>query len=403
MAAAYRDYLIETHGLEKIKPHSENLPLDLYLFGGDREPSLFGSTLVETTTFDQAREIVSELHTAGVSDMDVTFMGWTDGGYQQSLPKRFPVESNLGGSDGLSRLIEDVKRIGGRFYLDDNYVEAISGNGFQARAYAVRDSNERVIEQRINREGFSFARLKREYWVQPERSLHYLQQDMEKFKELGVDGLSHNMMGEMLFSDGNPKKPSTRKQSAEVYQEMLRLTKEELGSARITYGNAYLLGQADHISYLPLTSSFDLLARETVPFYPIAIHGLITYSGQPGNLRDENRLGFLQSVEFGALPAYLLTYEDTGLLKDSFTRWIYSGQYENWKNTIVEEYQRMNEALGDVQDSFIVNHREVASNVYETTYENGKKIIVNYNDMPHFEDGIRIDPYDFAVTGEVVR
>lgn len=399
MADAYRRYLMEKWDLNRIQPRSEHLPLDLYLFGADREPSIFGSSLVKTTTFDEAREIVSQLNTAGVSEMDVTFMGWTDGGYRRNLPKRFPVEKALGGESGLSRLSEDVKRIGGRFYLDDNYVEAYSGTGFRARAHALRDSNERVIEERVFSRGFSFVRAKKQYWIQPGRSLEMLNDNLDRYKRMEVDGISHDYIGQRLFSDSNPTKSLDRKESSELYQEMMRRTKEELGGARVTFGNAYLLGQTDHISYIPLTSSYDLLAREDVPFFPIAIHGLISYSAQPGNLRDENRLGLLKSVEYGALPAYLLTYEDSDLLKDSYTRWIYSGTFTNWKNTIVEEYQRMDAALADVQNSFIVNHRNIARGVYETTYENGKQIIVNYNDIPYSGAGIEVDANDFAVIG----
>lgn len=399
MADAYRRYLIEKWGMDRIQPRSDHLPLDLYLFGADREPSIFGSSLVKTTTFDEARDIVSQLHTAGINEMDVTFMGWSNGGYMRNLPKRFPVEKALGGESGLSRLAEDIKRIGGKFYLDDNYVEAYSGTGFRARAHALRDSNERVIEERVFSRGFSFVRAKKQYWVQPGRSLEQLNDNLDRYKKMEVDGISHDVIGERLFSDGNPTKSLTRRETSEIYQEMLRRTKEELGGTRITFGNAYLLGQTDHISYIPLTSSYDLLARESVPFFPISIHGLISYSAQPGNLRDENRLGLLKSVEYGALPAYLLTYEDSDLLKDSYTRWIYSGTFANWQNTIVEEYQRMDAALADVQDSFIVNHRNIARGVYETTYENGKQIVVNYNDTPYSGPGIEVDAHDFAVIG----
>jgi hypothetical protein len=397
MAAAYRKYLMEEKDMKRIEPKTDHIPLDLYLFGGDREPGIFGTSLVVTTTFDQAREIFNTLESAGVGDQDVTYLGWESGGYMRSLPARFPPEKRLGGEAGLSRLIEDVHRLGSRIYLDDNYVVAYSGGSFKARTDALRDSNKRVIEESMGSQGFSFIRTKKKYWMQPALSLKYLIGDLPKYGELGIDGISHNVIGDYIHSDNNPSKPSTRENTMDVYRQILNRTMAKLGSARVTHGNAYVLGLADHISMLPLSSSYDMLARNSVPFYPIAIHGLVSYSAEPGNLQDESRNGFLKSIEYGAAPAYLLTYKDSSLLKDSFTKWIYSSQYREWLNTVVKEYQLMDEALGDVRNRFIVNHRQLAPGVYETSYDSGKRIVVNYNATAYSLDGINVKPYDFTV------
>ncbi|UVI31451.1 DUF5696 domain-containing protein [Paenibacillus spongiae] len=399
MAAAYRSYLMEEKGMQRIKPRSDHIPLEVSFFGGDREPSIFGSKLVETTTFDQAREIVDKFNAAGINEMNVTFTGWSTGGYMRYLPKRFPPENSLGGTDGLSRLIEAVHRHGNRIFLDDNYVTAFSGNGFLARSKAIRDSNARVVEDQIGFSGFTFRKATRKYWMQPNLSLDYTTESLPAYKELGIDGLRHDVIGDLLYSDNNPSNPYTREQTADVFEQMLEKTKDELGQVRVTHGNAYVLGKADHISALPLSVSYDLLAKQSVPFYPIAIHGLVTYSGQPGNLRDEYNFEMLNSVEYGALPAYLLTYEDPGILKDTYTRYIFSSAYSEWLDTIVEEYKRISAVLGGLQDSLIVNHRQIADEVFETTYDNGQSVVVNYGEVPYEAGSVSVKPKDFALVG----
>lgn len=399
MATTYRNYLMEEKGLERIKSNAAHLPLEVNFFGGDREPSMFGSKLVKTTTFDQAREIVEKLNSAGIPELNVTFTGWSTGGYMRYLPKRFPPEKSLGGTDGLSRLIEAVHRQGNLIFLDDNYLTAYSGNGFVARGNAIRDSNARVVEEQIGYSGFTFRKATKKYWMQPDLSLEYTIDSLPAYKELGIDGLRHDEIGDMLYSDNNPSNPYTREATADVFQQMLEQTKAELGQARVTHGNAYVLGKADHISSLPLGASYDLLAKQSVPFYPIAIHGLITYSSQPGNLRDEYNYELLSSVEYGALPAYLLTYEDPGILKDTYTRYIFSSSYSEWMNTIIEEYKRVDAVLGGLQDSLIVNHRKIAEDVFETAYDNGHTVVVNYGDFPYQAGSTSVKPKDFALLG----
>lgn len=399
MASTYRSYLMEAKGLQRLKPEKDHIPLEVSFFGGDREPSILGSKLVKTTTFDQAREIVEKLNAVGVSELNVTFTGWSTGGYMRYLPKRFPPEKSLGGTDGLSRLIEAVHRYGNRIYLDDNYVTAFSGNGFLARGKAIRDTNARVVEDQIGFSGFTFRKATRKYWMQPNLSLAYTTDSLPSYKELGIDGLRHDVIGNLLYSDNNPSNPYTREATADVFEQILEKTREELGQARVMHGNAYVLGKANHISALPLSVSYDLLAKQSVPFYPIAIHGLVTYSGQPGNLRDEYNFEMLNSVEYGALPAYLLTYEDPGILKDTYTRYIFSSAYSEWLNTIVEEYKRMDAVLGGLQDKLIVNHRQIADEVFETTYDNGQAVIVNYGEDPYEAGSISVKPKDFALVG----
>lgn len=284
--------------------------------------------------------------------------------------------------------------------MDDNYVTAYSGSGFFARGDAIRDSNARVVEDQIGYSGFTFRRATRKYWMHPDLSSKYLADSLPEYKELGVDGLQHDVIGDILYSDHTPSNPYTRKETSDVFGELLTTTKKELGEVRVSHGNAHLLGKTDHISLLPLSPSYDLLAKNSVPFYPIAIHGLISYSGKPGNLRDEYHFELLKSVEYGAQPAYLLTYEDPGILKDTYTRNIFSSAYSEWMDTIVEEYKRVNAVLGNLQDQLIVNHRQIADQVFETTYENGTRVIVNYGETAYRSGSIEVGPNDFSLAGE---
>jgi hypothetical protein len=392
MASTYRQYLIEEEGLTRIEEAS--FPLNLALMGGDRKQALLGKKLVASTTFEQAREMVRFLYDEGIDDFDVTYMGWEKNGYLQDTPGRFPPSRELGGADGLSKLAEQVHQKGGRLYLSDNYNAALGDNqGFQPKYDAVRDLNGKVISENL---GLKTTK----YWIHPDLSWKMLNNNFEAYKTLDVDGLYFTGLGEAVFSDETASNRIPRETAGAIFGKMAQATREQLGDARVAHGNAYMFPYVDHIGSLPFDTSYDMLATETVPFLPIALHGLIAYSGLPLNVQDEAKIGFLKSVEYGALPSYLLTYDDPAELKFTLSRWIYSSQFEAWRDQISSEYKELKDNVGGLGNQLIANHRKVAAGVYETTYEGGTKVLVNYNKTAVTIDGEIIEPEDYAVVAK---
>ena len=66
-------------------------------------------------------------------------------------------------------------------------------------------------------------------------------------------------------------------------------------------------------------------------------------------------------------------------------------------------YRTLNDVMAGVQDAAIVRHREMAQNVYQTTYANGIAVIVNYNDTGVQIDGREVDAKDYLVIKEEVN
>src|SRR5699024_11997544 len=75
----------------------------------------------------------------------------------------------------------------------------------------------------------------------------------------------------------------------------------------------------------------------------------------------------------------------------------YKTYYQDREEEMTSQYKKYNDALSDVQNQFITDHREIANGVFETTYEKGKKIVVNYNSDPYIEDDIEVEAEDFII------
>jgi len=60
----------------------------------------------------------------------------------------------------------------------------------------------------------------------------------------------------------------------------------------------------------------------------------------------------------------------------------WSTHYDFWRDEVIRQYQTM-ETLAPLINQFIVDHARLAEGVYQTTYEDGTRVVVNYNAAPY--------------------
>ncbi|WP_165452697.1 DUF5696 domain-containing protein, partial [Paenibacillus thalictri] len=395
MAARYRDYLMQSQGLQKLKNTGSKLPLYLDIVGGDRKNGLLWDSYIPATTTSQAMEMVKRLYGLGVEKMNINYVGWQTGGYS-SHGGLFPVDQRLGGNDGMKRFIEFAHSLQMPVTLTANYTLSDSGgNGFNSRYDGLRNLAGRVLdfENYYNKEVSTL--------VSPGFSLKTVERDLPLYKELGADGIHFEQgIGQQLNSDFNDRYFASRTEAMGIQKRILQAAKQTLGGVSVEQPNGYTAGVINHLHRLADDYSYDLMTSRPIPFAQIALHGLVTYSSEWANVRDQFKNGFLRSVEYGANPSFLFANAESREMKGAYSLWYYSLNYRDWELTAVEEYQRYNQALGDVQDKFITGHRQLADQVYETTYETGKRIIVNYGAELYTDGTVRVPASDFiAIPG----
>ena len=81
---------------------------------------------------------------------------------------------------------------------------------------------------------------------------------------------------------------------------------------------------------------------------------------------------------------------------------LYSLEYSNWLDEANYIYTSVNDIIADVQDQYIISHERLSENVYKTTYEEGKQIIVNYGSEDYTDEALNVTvgSYDFLVIEE---
>lgn len=366
MAKAYRDYMTETGKLnEPLKP-VEHTPLYLKIMGGNYTEAFSKIKYITATTFPQATNIVNGLLEKGVANLKVIYYGWQNQG-DYDLYDRFPIEESLGGETAAKAFVSNMTKHGIDVMFEDDFVWIDSDNSdLSGKTNGIRGIDETVFVD----EGWFISK--------PSRTVAMAYQTIEKLKEIGISGILYNWMGEMVFHDYDPSGIETRSDTIAVYDGLLEYTQKTLGTAGVYRGNDYAVGQSDFIANLPHESSYDFMVDETVPFYPIALHGYVSYSFGDGNLRNDVETEFLKAIEYGAVPSFFLTHEDSRKLKYTAASFLFSSQYEKWTDRILKEYEAF-DSLAGLYSQTIKNHEKLSENRFATVYEDGTRVIVDYN------------------------
>jgi len=385
MAERYRQYLMDDKGLKRLQPEHSDIPLYVSIIGGDRERGTLSDLYIKGTSTAEAERIVGSMHASGIRNMSLTYVGWQQGGVS-SFGATFPVDSRIGGNDGMKRFVDYAHRLGYRVYLDTEYgINNTGANGFREEFHAMVN----LAGHTIGEEGVSI--------VSDKFAEQLTKSDLDNFKKLGVDGLAVSRIGGNLYSDYNTKYGAGRDEARDVQEGILIMVKEELGGVIGSGSNFYALPHVDAVQGMVADYSYDLFTDEAVPFAQIATHGLVSYTFHFANNREENVNDFLREIEYGAAPSYVFTAAETKEFINSYNTVFYSTNFDDWGSRVSQEYARFNEALGDVQDQFIVGHRTLADKVKETVYANGKKVIVNYNTEPYADGDIEVPAQNFIV------
>ncbi len=390
LAVAYRDHLIRQNTFANAADRAFDVQLDF--LGLERENYVFGKQDVVMTSFDQTRQMLSELKAAGVDEMSVVLRGWQDQGLTGGVPTdNFDPAGSLGGKSGLKELRQWAEQEGIDFALEAD-VLSVNTETHPTLTYS---AFKKITSATWSRPTFGkvYATLN---YLTPSVSAEMAAKLTADMKNEGLTGVSFTGITQLLADYYYKGAYHDSSEMAAIYTDALKDAGEKL-TVTLSSPNAYLWSSANVVSDMPIGGSDYTYTDAEVPFLAIALSGQVPYYAEYVNFQANTRAFFLHLMEQGARPAFLLTWEDPIEMKNTNSSGIYSSRYELYADMIKTWYTDLKGLYDTVgEDGMIVDHVRAGEMVC-VTWDNGTKVYLNFGDREAQMDGVTLGKLEWKV------
>ncbi len=392
MAKAYQEYLFGKYEGYFVKKEHTQAPAVIELIGAvDKVQQVVGIPLLKPlklTNFTEAKEIMEDLRNAGIQNMSVKLTGWMNGGVRQKMLNKIRTVSELGSKKSLEALVSYAKQEQISFYFGGttNYAK---NSGMLDGFFSFSDAARKVSKERAQIYDYLSVTYTEDvteepYYLLNTKNIGSAMEVLNGYAAKRGAGVALEDVGDMLSSDFVREAPVSRQKALLLQTDKLMQMEQAGTGLMINKGNDYAVPYSDMITNMNLDGYAYTIIDRTVPFYQIALHGYVDYTGEALNLTQNAEQELLKSAECGAGLMFTLMKESAfALQKTKYSRF-FGADYSAYRDTLLETYKRYNEELGHVFSQKMEHHNYVTDTMTCTVYEDGTRVYVNYD----FEDAV---------------
>ena len=390
MAMAFRQYLVSEYGVSPLKPRLADNPVLAYSVRAMRvkifqalkqQPFVAdGNSPVDVyTTCEEAGQILDAMQAVGITKAVITLVGWNLGGHDGAYPTRFPIEPAIGGEQALRTLIRKALDMGYQIVPHDNWTDV-----YRAAPDFDMDT--------VAKDEFGLPRVVglwgggQSLKSCPLTLMERYGYDFDRVKGLGFVGHYYmDAQASVLWTCHDPRHPADEKTFATALGALLQTPRALYGAVSCEMSGQHHLPFVDEVASAPTEvggqwclqrcpTAFRELIDAIVPFYLIAVHGLVTYQmswvhgyrNRPGGTRKWQ----LYELAHGARPAMEVEWRAGG----------FGDVYTDSIRDIQPAYHIAFEEVPDIHVETIEEFVMLAPEANRVSYSNGCTISVNWGD-----------------------
>lgn len=391
MATSYREYLLDQGMLSDRTEDDDPMGIRLEFLMGERKRFLFWDVSVPMTTFKQLDAILEDLNANQVKGIQTVLYGWQKLGASATAPTKLSVEPQLGSLKTLASINETLLEQKGalQLYLDPQ--AALKGVG----GYSVRSDLAMSI---TNKNLLGYNRTKVNYYYHLAQVQKRLVGFSESLSALPNVELALDVIGNTLYSDFKSGNQLNREGAKAAYTEAFASVERPLS---FYAPNDYALAYTKNLYDAPLSNSGYLYTTDSVPFMSIALAGYVNLYSTPLNFSSDLTFERLRLVDYQLYPSFMVTHHPTSRILLTYSNWIYSSQYSQWSDKIIDTYAWMADRLEPVKGATIQSRTIPQTGISVVTFSNGQTMIVNYTPQPFTWASITVAAND-AWVGEIL-
>lgn len=285
--------------------------------------------------YENVEDMMSVLKAKGINDINLCY---------DNVIRNFKVSKNVGNKKELDSLRDYLSSQGFGFFVTVNFFDKGTSN-----------------PDKLSSKIISFSKRVSSY---------------------DFDGYAIDDVGTVLSSS---REYSRQEFAKNIFAQSISISTNK--NLMVNHGNLYAIKNANIVSCVPITTTYE--ENESyiaIPFAQMILRGAAEYTSPYLNGFDEDNYQkmLLRSLEFGAMPAFNLSFDE-----DDAT------YYENWSAKALEAYNLFESAMMDIRGAKMTDHKKVANGLYLSEYNNETYIYVNYTGETAFYNGLSINPYSY--------
>lgn len=397
IAMAYRQFLEATSQLpgSDLRPGREtgladnrqDIPLRIDFVMADVSKGIVGHNHQVTTTIADVRSIITDLQSEGITELSAGFLGFARGGTILSTPGRLRLLPAVGRSGEWSSILESLTEQGVDVSFSRDYIRVAEGQ-ILPWGNVIRAASGWYTERWTTQAN---APVNRFYFAKAARSVEWLRRETALMSGIGATSISIDGIGRQLLSDFPPDGKISRADTIAIYQSALEeLT--ETTRLNLYQPNQYLWKYTSRFLNTPVFSTQYLLQTDTVPLLQMVLHGSMDMFAQYSNFSFSSSQDILRMIDYNVYPSFLITQESSHALLLTNSAEFYSTEYSNYRDLILEVYQKVNAALREVLNARWLYREVLAPGLILNTYDNGVQILINYTRETVTHAGESIQP-----------
>ncbi len=407
MAKEYGSYLQETYGDALKMNEDTQAPVAIEMVGAiDKVKQILGVPVkrpLKLTSYKEAGEIIKDLAANGVGNMSVKLTGWCNGGVDQRILKSVKTIGALGSKKDLKNLVKTGEENGAKVYLNGATQYAYDSNildGF----FSYTDAAKLISKEQAKLYEYShITYAQREnsdhlyYLLHTDLSMKMID-NLNKAANKYGSGVAFQDLGEDLSSDFYRKKLQSRQSVLALQEEKFKAMNESGTPIMINMGNDYAVPYASMVTKMDLRGSEYTILDQCIPFYQLAVHGRVDYTGDSINVGGNQENELLYSAEYGAGLYFTFMKEDSFATQKTLYTDYYGANYDSWKDKMLAIYTRYNEELGHTFNQEMTGHENITEDLSRTEYADGTNVYVNYGySDAQTPDGKTVPARDYLV------
>ena len=406
MAKEYRAWMLNKYpSLANRPPMPSGVPVAIEIVGAvNKTQHRLGIPFdlpLRLTSYNEAEDMIHDFAKFGWRNVSVKLTGWFNRSYEHTVPNDIKLIRELGNKRNFTNLVSAADQYGYDLYPEADFVymrDLRTFDGFNL----YRDAARYVTRKRVERYPFSFVWFgerirwgKLSYLARPAVTMNMIDIFMDKASGFGLNNIAFRNMGAKLGGDYNERRRVSRETAMIMRQEKFDELSRAGNKMMIGTGFDYCAPWADIIVDMALECQGYSITDVSVPFYQIALSGLVPYTGRAINLAEDYTKNLLRIIESGAGLYFSFMKEETVELQETKFRQFYANEYDKWVYDAHALYTRFTNDFAGLYGQEITNHIILAPGITVTVYSSGAMVAVNRSDKPWVYEGtiLRADSY----------